>query len=409
MRGNIPVYSVSELSSYLKEILERDPLLGNVWVRGEISNYKLAVSGHLYFTLKDQESCLRTVMFHSRARKLNFPPEDGLAVRVRGYVTIFERNGIYQLYAEEMELDGTGTLYLAFNRLKEKLRQEGLFDARHKKKLPLFPRRVGLVTSPTGAVIQDMIGIINRRWPGIEIIFVPVAVQGETAPGEIAQGIFNLNRLGNVDVIIVGRGGGSIEELWAFNTPEVAYSIFQAQVPVISAVGHETDFTISDFTADLRAPTPSAAAELVVPVKKDIYEQVVRLQKRLGQIMAQYLNQHRQQLNSYLQRPVFRRPVQEICGRREQIIDFTVQRLKNAVRKQGEEKERRLAVQTGRLKTLSPLATLARGYSICLRQHPPEVLRDAAAVKEGDRVEVKLFHGKLDCQVAKSTRDCSSY
>lgn len=348
-------------------------------------------------------------MFHSRARKLNFQPEDGLAVRIRGYVTIFERNGIYQLYAEEMELDGTGALYLAFNRLKEKLRQEGLFDARHKKKLPLFPRRVGLVTSPTGAVIQDMIGIINRRWPGIEIIFVPVAVQGETAPGEIAQGIFNLSRLGNVDVIIVGRGGGSIEELWAFNAPEVAHSIFQAEVPVISAVGHETDFTISDFTADLRAPTPSAAAELVVPVKKDIHERVVKLQKRLGQIMEQYLNQHRQQLNSYLQRPVFRRPVQEICGRQEQIIDFTVQRLKNAVRKQGEEKERRLAVQTGRLKTLSPLATLARGYSICLRRHPPEVLTTAAAVKEGDRVEVKLFQGKLDCQVAKSIRDCSSY
>jgi exodeoxyribonuclease VII large subunit len=383
--------------------------LGNVWIRGEISNYKQAVSGHLYFTLKDQDSCLRTVMFNSRVRKLNFLPEDGLAVRVRGYVTIFERNGIYQLYAEEMEPDGTGALYLAFNRLKEKLRQEGLFDARHKKKLPLFPRKIGLVTSPTGAVIQDMIGIINRRWPGVEIIFVPVAVQGETAPGEIAQGIFNLNQLGNVDVMIVGRGGGSLEELWAFNTPEVAYSIFQAQVPVISAVGHETDFTISDFTADLRAPTPSAAAELVVPVKKDIYERVARLQNRLGQIMKQYLNQRRQQLNSYLLRPVFRRPVQEICGRQEQIIDFTVQRLKNAIKRQGEERERHLAVQAGRLKTLSPLATLARGYSICLRKDPTEVLRDAAAVKEGDKVEVRLFHGKLDCQVAKSTRDCSSY
>ncbi len=397
--------TVSELTVYIKDLMDKDPLLIGLWVRGEISNCKLAASGHLYFTLKDEQCCIRAIMFRSRCAKLPFQPKNGLAVRVRGYVTVYERDGTYQLYAEEMEPDGAGALYLAFAQLKNRLQQEGLFDARRKKKLPFLPRRIGIVTSPTGAVIRDMVKILNRRWPGLEIVFVPVSVQGEAAAGEIARAIEWLNQAGNVDVIIAGRGGGSLEELWAFNTEIVARSIFNSKIPVISAVGHETDFTIADFVADVRAPTPSAAAELVVPAKDEVSRYLKTIRERLCRSMAEYIKQYRRRLQTVLDRSVFRRPAQEICFSRQQQVDFLHQRLIQAINSTLEQKQNGLAVLAGRLETLSPLATLARGYSICTKPGTPGVIRSAEEVNSGESVEVKLHRGSLLCLVEDSRKE----
>ncbi|RYD04417.1 hypothetical protein N752_13665 [Desulforamulus aquiferis] len=251
----VPVLSVSDLTRYIKEMLESDHLLAGLWVKGEISNLKLHSSGHIYLTLKDKEACLKTVMFRSRGRRLMFRPENGMSVIVRGYISLYERDGTYQLYAEEMEPEGIGALYIAFEQMKQKLAAQGLFDQGRKRPLPPYPKVLGIVTSPTGAAVQDMLNIVRRRWPNLEIILAPVLVQGEAAPSDIARAIRQMNSLGRIDVLVVGRGGGSLEELWAFNTEEVALAIAESEIPVVSAVGHETDFTIADMVADLRAPT----------------------------------------------------------------------------------------------------------------------------------------------------------
>lgn len=394
--------TITELTSHIKELLDNDPLLINLWVKGELSNCKLASSGHFYFTLKDEHSSIRAVMFRSRCRGLSFQPENGLAVRVRGYVTVFERDGIYQLFAEEMESDGAGSLYKAFEELKKKLRQEGLFEQSHKKKLPFLPRRIGIVTSPTGAVLRDMVGIINRRWPGMKIVFVPVKVQGETAGDEIALAIELLDRAGGIDVIIVGRGGGSIEELWAFNTEVVARGIFNSSTPVVSSVGHETDFTIADFVADLRAPTPSAAAELVVPVKQEMIKFIFDLRERLYQAAKTYIGRSFQSLDACLERPIFRRPLQELCGGKEQQADLFHQRLVQAMEHLLEQSKTKLSIKQSRLEALSPLATLARGYSICSRSDTLSIIRSADEIKKGEPVRVKLYEGNLICLVEES-------
>ncbi|NPV72394.1 MAG: exodeoxyribonuclease VII large subunit [Pelotomaculum sp.] len=393
------VFSVKELTRYIKSLIEKDVLLANVWVKGEISNFKAAVSGHFYFTLKDDFSCLKVVMFRSRSRLVPFRPENGMAVTVRGYVSVFERDGIYQLYAEEIEPDGTGALFLAFEQLKERLQQEGLFDPKHKKPLPLLPRRIGIVTSPQGAAIRDMLEIIRRRWNGREIILVPVQVQGEAAPPAVARGIQLLNRLGGVDLIIVGRGGGSIEELWAFNTEIVARSIFSSKIPVISAVGHETDFTISDFVADARAATPSAAAEMAVPDKREMERYIQTLRTRLARALEKRLGDDRRRLRACLESRVFVRPADVLCGARQQLLDFLYRRLSQAVRGIVEREEGRLAVLAGRLQALSPLATLARGYSICTTPDGKRVINDSGSVEAGERLSVRLHRGQLSCIV----------
>jgi exodeoxyribonuclease VII large subunit len=397
--------SVRELTLYIKDILENDRLLTNLWVKGEISNFKRASSGHMYFTLKDVHSCIRSVMFSSRARTLAFEPEDGMAVRVRGYVSLYERDGNYQLYVQEMEPDGLGALYLAFEQLKEKLSREGIFDARHKKSLPLLPGCIGIVTSPTGAVIRDMVNIIGRRWPGVKIILVPVAVQGNAAPGEVAEGIKKLNRLGGVDVIIAGRGGGSLEELWAFNTENVARAIFASSIPVISAVGHETDFTIADMVADLRAPTPSAAAEMVVPVKKETDIYISTQQGRLKRALDDYLKRCRARLDMYCRSPVFRSPVDRITGTRKMHLDFLTRRLEDTIRNDINRRKGSLATMAVRLNALSPLSTLVRGYSICLSEETGEVLKDAAQVSPGDGIKVRLRQGALLCRVRETLNE----
>jgi len=393
------VLTVRELTGHIKGLIEKDYLLANVWVKGEISNLRAAASGHFYFTLKDDSSCLKVVMFRSRSRLVHFRPENGMGVTVRGYVCVFERDGTYQLYAEEMEPDGAGALYLAFEQLKERLQREGLFDRKHKKALPLLPRRIGIVTSPTGAAIRDMVKIIGRRWPGREIVLAPVQVQGEAAPPAVARGIRLLNRLGGVDLIIVGRGGGSLEELWAFNTEIVARSIFQSAVPVISAVGHETDVTIADFVADARAATPSNAAEMAVPDRREMERHIRALRARLTRAIAEKAGEGRRRLTACLAARVFVRPVDIVCGPGQQTLDSLNRRLAQGTRGAVEQEKGRLAVLAGRLQALSPLATLARGYSICTTPDSGRIISDAGSVGVGESLAVHLHKGLLKCVV----------
>ena len=399
MVSSMRIITVSELTSYIKGVFERDALLASLWVKGEISNLKQAGSGHIYFTLKDSACCIKSVMFRSRASRLVFVPENGMSVRVRGYVSVYERDGSYQLYAEEMEPDGVGALYVAFEQLKEKLRLEGLFDQTRKKKIPPLPGCIGIVTSRTGAAVRDMIEIIGRRWPGALIILTPVTVQGDTAPGQIAAGIRMMNAHGQAEVIIVGRGGGSLEELWAFNTEEVARAIYMSGIPVISAVGHETDFTIADMVADLRAPTPSAAAELVVPVKADIEYTLATLGHRMFSALSKQLQGSGRRLENCLQSRAFRRPVDVICGPGAMACDSSIKGLQKSARNFIAVSKNNFSYLAGRLNTLSPLGTLARGYSVCIKADSGRIVRDAGEIEPGDRVNIELYRGSINCEV----------
>lgn len=390
--------TVLELTRHIKNLIEDDHLLASLWVKGELSNFKRAASGHLYLTLKDEYCSIRVVMFRSRAQRLNFRPRDGMSVRIRGYVSLYERDGSYQLYAEEMEPEGVGALHRAFEELKARLAAEGLFDPAHKKKLPPVPARIGVVTSPVGAVIRDVVEIIGRRWPMTEIVLVPVPVQGEQAPREIARGIRWLNLLSGVNIIIICRGGGSLEELWAFNTEEVARAVFGSEVPVVSAVGHETDYTISDLVADLRAPTPSAAAELVVPDRVETRRHLDILTRRLQRAAGEQLKALRRRVDTCVQARSMRRPEAELVGARQQQVDDLLRRQAQAAAALLQRDRGRLAVAAGKLDSLSPVSTLARGYSICARPDGT-VLRDAAEASPGDKVNVSLHRGRLKCRV----------
>jgi len=392
------IFTVQQLTGHIKEILENDRWLTNIWIKGEISNYKKATSGHIYFTLKDNHSCIRVVMFRSRARHLQCSPGNGLAVRVRGYVTVYERDGQYQLYAEQVEPDGTGALFAALEKLKQQLAAEGLFEQSKKIALPRFPRYIGIVTSPTGAAVRDMVHILRRRWPQINIILAPVAVQGEAAPREVARALDRLNRLNNVDLIIVGRGGGSLEELWAFNNEMVVRSIAASHIPVISAVGHETDFTLADLAADLRAPTPSAAAELAVPDRDELKRLVAMQKARLTRCLGQQIHSYQQRLNYCAKSRVLARPVDRLVEQRRQIVDTLERQLSGGTRTITNSLNNRLALLAGRLDALSPLATLARGYSYAL-DPAGKVLRDARQVQVGDPVKVHLHLGAIKCMV----------
>lgn len=391
------ILSVSELTKYIKDKIETDFLLANVWVKGEISNLKLHSSGHIYLTLKDRDCCLKTVMFRSRARGLVFRPENGMSVVIQGYISVYERDGSYQLYAESMEPEGIGALYLAFEQLKQKLSAQGFFDQARKQPIPRIPKVIGIVTSPTGAAVQDMLNIIRRRWQKVHIIIAPVLVQGDGAPSSIARAIQQINKLGYVDVLIVGRGGGSLEELWAFNTEEVAMAIANSQVPVISAVGHETDYTIADMVADLRAPTPSAAAELVVPEGREMYRYLQSLEQRLVKSTTNLLERGRQRLKNCSTSQALQRPYL-ITGNRQQSVDILTNHLQRAGKLFMSDKSGQLANLVGKLNVLSPLATLARGYSICTTPGG-EVVSEAAHVAVGDTVQVILNKGSIQCKV----------
>ena len=436
------ILTVSELTREIKEILEdRFP---DVWVEGEISNVRVPPSGHIYFTLKDDTSQIRAVLFKMQARTLRFIAEDGLHVICRGRVSLYEKRGDYQLILGSMEPKGIGALQLAFLQLKEKLEKEGFFDPARKKPIPMVPQNIGIVTSPTGAVIRDMLHILNRRFENLHILLYPVRVQGEGASGEIVEAVKYFNQRTDVDVIIVGRGGGSLEDLWAFNEEAVARAIYHSRIPIISAVGHETDYTVSDFVADLRAPTPSAAAELVVRDKKEIKNILHYLRGRLENEAVQIFQGYRTHL-SHLVR-IFREPekkIEEYFLRTDDLVNrlrllaswtlkrkrekqlhlsenlllrSPMERLKNVrsfmseVRKRMgqnvnhamEMRRHRVAGILGKLDSLSPLSILHRGYSITRKLPSLQVLREATHVKEGDRVEVKLYRGTLVCGVEKT-------
>lgn len=429
------VLTVTELTRHIKSLLE--DYIGFVWVVGEVSNLRRPTSGHLYFTLKDAESQIAVVMFKNRNVRLRFRLEDGMAVIAGGLVSVYERRGNYQIIAEELEPRGVGALQLAFEQLKEKLQKEGLFDPEHKKPLPMLPQRIGIVTSPTGAAIRDILNVIQRRFSNVHVLIYPVLVQGEQAAGQIAQGIADVDRLANVDVIIVSRGGGSLEDLWAFNEETVARAIYECETPVISAVGHEIDFTIADFVSDVRAPTPSAAAELVVQERETLAEGIEALEKQLDGYIRQFMDSLRHRVQLYVESYVFQRPteplrqlaqrVDELTMREEQAARTIVQQVRARVERvagavallspstqisrgwesvqdafarlktgcahrinmlQGE-----LETVVGKLDSLSPLAVLARGYSLAWKLPEEALLKDVRALSRGDAVRLQLHKG----------------
>ncbi len=443
MSSTRTVLSVSELSTKLRDVLEeRFPA---VWVEGEISNFKVYGSGHAYFTLKDAAAQIRAVLFRNRTRRLRFEPKDGLHVMAFGSIEVYAQRGEYQLVVELLEPRGLGALQLAFEQLKARLEAEGLFDPARKRALPRFPRKIGIVTSPTGAAIRDMLRVIGRRFGDLHIVLAPARVQGDGAADEIAEGVANLNALGDVDVIIVGRGGGSLEDLWAFNEEVVARALVASKAPVISAVGHEVDFTIADFVADLRAPTPSAAAELVVREKQAVVDALADLRGRLDRAMTRRLEREQSRLAALADRRVLTDPARPLRDH-ERRVDDARARLRRAMRAtlreaghvfrtasvglgrgsplarlergqhQLEQLDGRLRLDirrvvegcrhhvraaAGRLDSLSPLGVLARGYSVT-RLPSGEVLRTVSQVARGDLVRVLLHRGSLDCRVEKA-------
>ncbi|MDR3541865.1 MAG: exodeoxyribonuclease VII large subunit [Desulfosporosinus sp.] len=392
------IWTVSELVGQIGQILQERTDLQSCWISGELSNFKNhRASGHWYFTLKDESSSLRSVMFKSRSERVRFVPTDGLKVMIRGNVRMYEREGTIQFYAEEMEPSGLGQLYLAFEQLKKKLAEEGLFDPIRKKKIPRFPRCIGIVTSPTGAAIRDIINIMARRHPGMSWVLAPAAVQGEAAPREVAQAIARLNRYGAVDVMIVGRGGGSLEELWAFNTEVVARAIAASVIPIISAVGHETDVTISDYVADLRAPTPSAAAELAVPVLLDLQFQVDHLRMGLQGAMRTLIERKRQSLAGIAHKGPLKDPFWRIDQNRQRLDNLQI-RLQEGMTRFVIDKNGILNLLTAKLDLLSPLAILGRGYSLAYDAEGT-LLRSASQVRLDEQVQLRLGEGSLRCQV----------
>ena len=394
--------SVTELTFHIRRLFDEDPLLNRVAVRGELSNFRRHHSGHCYFTLKDSAAALRCVMFRSRAVSLRFEPADGMQVRVLGRVAVYERDGSYQLYVDSMVADGLGDLSVAFARLREKLLAEGLFDDSRKQPLPLLPRAIGVVTSPTGAALRDIVTVARRRHAGIPILLAPVAVQGEEAPEQIVRGIQLLDRSGRVDVIIIGRGGGSIEELWAFNDERVVRAVAAATTPIVSAVGHQTDYTLSDFAADRRAATPSQAAEIVTPDRLALIQRLRTNQHRLNQSLLNRLIRRRLRLERCLASNLFRRP-QEILQERMQRLDQLQDRLASAVETLLNRNQQRWQLANEKLNLLDPLRVLQRGYSVVRRQDG-QVVRRAETVGQGDRLDVWLQEGRLGVVVTETEK-----
>jgi exodeoxyribonuclease VII large subunit len=389
--------TVSQLTKYIKQLFSYDNLLSNVCVTGEISNFKLHSSGHMYFTLKDEHSVIKCVMFKTYNRRLRFKPEDGLKVIIRGYVSIYEAGGSYQLYPEYMEPDGLGDLYLAFEQLKQKLEREGLFSAEYKKRIPFLPARIGVITSPTGAVIRDIMNVLFRRFPNVVLKIFPVMVQGEGAGKQISRALDMINKARAADVIILARGGGSLEELWPFNEEILARSIFKSEIPVISAVGHETDFSISDFVADLRAPTPSAAAELVVPEKDALKRHIMDARIRLKRALAGKIQREKQFLAQLSKSPSLRHPLDKINQLRIDLEQLN-KRIENAMERKLESAASRFSVAFGKMDALNPLKVLSRGYSIA-RSSGKKIIKSVSDVKKDDMIEITITDGSLMCSV----------
>ncbi len=394
------IFSVHQINEYVRGLLGRDPILQDVWVRGEISNLKIHSSGHIYFTLKDEQDRIRCVLFKQNQRDMAFIPSDGMRVLVRGQVSLYCKDGQYQIYVMGIEKDGIGELYLAFEALKQRLKAEGLFDAQHKKPIPPFPRKIAVITSPTGAAVRDIIKVVRRRCPCVDILVVPVLVQGSAAPAQIEAALDYVNTRDDIDTIILGRGGGSLEELWAFNEEVVARAIWRSRIPVISAVGHETDFTIADFVADLRAPTPSAAAEMAVPMLQHLQEMLAGLNVRLMEAMRNMLLHKRKGLEHLQSSYVFRYP-DRIMQQRKQQLDQAYTRLCAAFNDILSNKRERLSRLAAALDALSPLAVLGRGYAVVTLRPSERVVYSVTSLKQGDGITVHFKDGRADCRVEK--------
>lgn len=386
--------SVSELNTFIKMLLESAPTLNDVYVKGEISNFKNHISsGHFYFSLKDKDSQIKAVMFRSSASKMKFVPENGMMVVAHGRVASYVRDGQYQLYADSMEPDGVGALYVAFEQLKQRLAAQGVFAPEKKKPLPKIPQTIGVITSPTGAAVRDIINIATRRFPFAKIVVYPALVQGENAASSLISGIRYFNDTGSADVIIIGRGGGSIEDLWAFNDENLAKTVCASEIPVISAVGHETDFTICDFAADLRAPTPSAAAELAVPDTAELKHKINNIISRESAVLLQMLSAKRETLARYEKSRYLSSPGHMIDDRRMTLV-LSSERLMTSAAHVNEIKKHALSALSGKLEALSPLAVLSRGYGV-VSSEEGKVIKEIADVSVGDKITVKVRDGEI--------------
>lgn len=388
--------SVTEVSAYIKALLDHDEVLGQLCVRGELSNYKMHSSGHHYFTLKDDGAVINAVMFRGEASRLRFRPESGMKVIVYGRVSSFPKSGQYQIYASNMQPDGIGALYIAFEQLKEKLLREGLFSKERKKPLPRYPRRIALVTSPTGAAVRDMIRVLGRRFPACEVLVCPVKVQGEGAAQEIAAMLAYVDKHQLADVIITGRGGGSIEDLWAFNEEVVARAIFACTIPVVSAVGHEPDVTISDYVADVRAATPSNAAELAVCDAAELRVGLQNVLNRLTHTQLQQLRERRARLNNIASKRIMSSPY-EYLNERRLLLSMQEQRMSGAMAAILSEKRKQYVHLAATMDAISPLKVLSRGYSMV--RSGKKVVKSASDIAPGDRLEVRFADGCADCLV----------
>ncbi|MCD1260690.1 exodeoxyribonuclease VII large subunit [Paenibacillus athensensis] len=443
-RNDTRILSVKELNRYIKSLLEGEPRLQDVWVRGEISNFTHHSSGHMYFTLKDADGRLKSIMFASYNQRLGFMPKEGTRVIARGNISVYERDGAYQFYITHMQPDGIGSLYLAYEQLKKKLEAEGLFAAERKKPIPRFPRAIGVITSPTGAAVRDIIITLQRRFPSVPVLLYPVLVQGAQAAPSIVKAIEAMNRLGEADVLIVGRGGGSLEELWAFNEEAVARSIAGSAIPVISAVGHETDFTIADFVADLRAATPTAAAELAVPSRAELLQRLASQTQRLHRGLRQQLRRQEERLARLRRSPLLMNPRRQLLQEPAQRLDRLAEQLGYRMRQQlaraaerrmkldrklsafnpaeqaafarhrldagqrrllaamqgltrGKKQEWQAAVR--HLDALSPLKVMQRGYSLAYDESERKLIRSVHEAQIGDVVKIRLQDGRLNCHV----------
>ena len=383
--------SVTDLNKYIKDKIANDEYLNNILVKGEISNFKNHYTGHLYFTLKDENSLIKCIMFKTYAQKLKFMPKDGMKVLILGGVSVFERDGVYQIYVKIMEEDGLGDLYTKYQELKQKLEKQGLFDKTHKKAIPLMPKTIGVLTSQTGSVIRDIINVSTRRNPNVYIRLLPVPVQGEGAAEKIAEGIDYMNKNKLADVLIIARGGGSLEDLWPFNEEIVAHSIYNSEIPVISAVGHETDFTIADFVADLRAPTPSAAAELAVPDIYEVKQKINTYQNRMKQALSKKLEIMKLRYEKCISSVVFKEPTRKIQDNYLKIESY-IKQLENIIKVKEQKEKSRYIELISKLDTLSPLKTLIRGYSII--QKDGNVVKSVKQLKVGDKIDIRLSEGK---------------
>ncbi|MDD2432087.1 MAG: exodeoxyribonuclease VII large subunit [Clostridia bacterium] len=394
---NKKIYSISELSSFIKRIMDNHPVLSSLWVKGEITNFKHHSSGHLYFSLKDEKSNVRAVMFRSRAQKLNFKPRDGLDCLVRGYISLYPKETALQLYVEEIVPAGIGLQSIALAELKEKLQKKGYFAPERKKPLPRLPKGIGVVSSPVGAAIRDISRVVRRRYPGMPVILYPTLVQGEKAVETVVEGIKTLNGRDDLDVIIVARGGGSAEDLHVFNSELVAEAIFNSVKPIVSAIGHEIDFTIADLVADVRAATPSMAGELVVPVKAELVEMLNKEKERLFHLMYTRLDKEKMRVSYLAEMSVLKRPERWLdkygdeLSKLEERLEICSEGLLNTY-------QQKLSLIAGKLQSLSPLATLARGYSIC-KDERGAILTDVRKVALQEKITIQLYCGSLQCNV----------